>query len=110
MEAPLLKDLINLGAEVTWLSSNTFSTQDNAITTGIMVEATIPIGDTSEATPDLLPLHVASLSLGKFNLRSGGTGGQVEQVAAKQVWPSLPGPHPSISEVVEDQATVEAPR
>ena len=70
MEAPLLKDLINLGAEVTWLSSNTFSTQDNAITTGIMIGATILIGDTSEATPDLLPLDEAPLSLGKFNLRS----------------------------------------
>ena len=30
-------------------------------------------------------------------------------MSAKQVWPSLPVPHPSINEVVEDQAPVEVP-
>ena len=65
-----------------------------------MIEATIPISDTSEAAPDLLPLEVAPLSLGKFYLSSRGTGRQGEQVAAKQAWPSLPVPHPSINVVL----------
>ena len=46
--------------------------------------------------------------LGKCDLNSGGASGQVEQVEAKHVWPSLPVPHPSIYEVLEDQAAVEA--
>ena len=47
--------------------------------------------------------------LGKLNLNSGGAGGQVEQVAAKPSRPSLPVPNPSVNEVLEDQAAVEAP-
>ena len=47
--------------------------------------------------------------LGKLNLIFGGAGGQVEQVAAKPSRPSLPVPNPSVNEVLEDQAAVEAP-
>ena len=48
-------------------------------------------------------------NLGKFDPSSGRASGQVEQVAAKQVWPSLPVPHPSINEVMENQAPLEDP-
>ena len=48
-------------------------------------------------------------NLGKLDLTSGGDGGQVEQVAAKPSWPSLPAPDPPVNNVLEDQAAVEAP-
>ena len=81
-------------------------------------QATIPTGDTFEVVSNLIPPKVYegeramtkdNHDLGKFDLNSGGAGGQVKQVAAKHSWPSLPVPHPSINEVLEDQAAVEAP-
>ena len=47
--------------------------------------------------------------LGNLALNSGGAGGQLEQVAARHIWPPLPVPHPSIIEVQEDQVAVENP-
>ena len=46
---------------------------------------------------------------GKFNSNPGGTGGQVNQVVSKDIWPSPPVTRPPINDVLEDQAVVEAP-
>ena len=64
-------------------------------------EATLP--------KDLIDLGAEdNHGIGKLDHNSGKTGGQVGQVTARQSWPSQSGPHPSVNEVLEGQAAVEA--
>ena len=111
VEAPLLKDLIDLGAEVTWPSLNAFSTQDNTTAAGIQVAGKpswpalpIPYPSINKVLEDQAAVEAPLLDLGaevtwsspnifstqdnhvlgKFDLIYGGAGGQVKQVLDDQ--------------------------
>ena len=99
VEAPLLKDLLELGAEVTWSSPNTFSTQDNHVLVKLDLTSGGAGGQVEQASVEapllelgaeitwLSPNTVSTQSnhvLVKCEFTSEGAGGQVEQAVAKQ--------------------------